>query len=1238
MMEPGSPVWALDEDGVWREAAVLVVHEDAGTVECSLAESDFADDHLVHDGDEVPPVENNQDFIPVRPKRRNSRRGSVRRMRPIPVAHVLPRNQSEAYHMVEDLTKLVHLHEPAILQVLRKRFFHGRIYTSTGSILVAVNPFRRLDMYADSVKARYYNDGGDAEAMKRLPPHVYSVADKAFRRMLATTRGGHGHDKPDQTILVSGESGAGKTETTKLIMNYLAFVSVSRKPRTASTRIPNSVPQGEPSIHDRVLESNPILEAFGNARTNRNNNSSRFGKFIKLGFAPSGEMLGAAISTYLLERVRLVSQGQGERNYHIFYEMLRGSSGFEREELDLLDVSAYKYLNQSGCVERLDGVDDGESYERTRHAMGSIGMNTEEQMDVMRVVAAVLRLGNVVFTTEKGKDASLVDMNQSADSIDVVCRLLGLKSDVLQDTLCTKRIKAGAEYITVRLPLDQAFSTRDSVVKTLYSNLFNWLVARINSSIEYKEESGSKFIGVVDIFGFEIFEHNCLEQLCINYANEKLQQLFGRFVFRMEQDQYVKEEIPWQFVDYPNNDKPVRLRFRRNPTSTFRMRSGSLELLGEEDYEVLWKEGVPLGLGFRPDPESGFPEDDRFLRQSCVSLNPKVDHSLYYITWKEEDGPLGIVVKQESTSYYPRVINVKNEGAVSRDSQKNRVEVGDILLSINNNNISKMGFGAAMKLLQKGLSQASATALVFDALDRTQSPSTMTRTASMLRLCDEGPKNEREPQQRDEDCESQPETVGSSRDDAWRPGPSRMGERRQSIHRHRRSVTIVAAGELELEQLQRQRAVDELHDELESKSKALEESQEEALLAARIGQTLLQRNQEMGAEIESRAMELQERAESAEHEAKMRSLEAARTRASLETAQVSQELEDCRARVQVLELELARSRDESKRLTRARDELQDRLDSASEDLEAASKRQTQLQQQLQAKSRRIEELEQSEQYNLDHIARLEIENQSICQHQHLMDCHERRLVLENEALADKLTVQRQTLKAYQTTEHELQQTVAALQDEAEELRDALRFEQARDMEDEMSRRDATSGTEEEEGDEDERADNSEDPACGGPSSRRLRKGSLFFELSKQIKLEMASTKRRSESSRRNSRELGDADAVLVATPVISSASGPRHDNNSPDAADERSDDDMLKEVRGSAPCCVPSPSRLTSETQFFMLTAAAVKISGVGLRNDACNIHNEDLYDEAMTQGVTFDQFHRWLETRLEEDGGPERA
>ncbi|GAB9472040.1 Myosin-like protein [Globisporangium polare] len=1299
-MEVGAAVWVL-EDNFWREAAVISVDEQAGVVECSL-EPETSMDQLVTDGDDsVHPVHGSeQDFMmaPQR-KRRNSRlnrRGSVRRMLPVPIASVLPRNHGEAYHQIEDLTKLVHLHEPAILQVLRHRFFHGLVYTSTGSILVALNPFRRLDLYSDATKSKYYTLGGDKEAAKQLAPHVYGVADKAFRTMLSVMR----DNKANQTILVSGESGAGKTETTKLIMNYLAYVSTCR--RAAGTQKLSSSANGQPTIHDRVLESNPILEAFGNARTNRNNNSSRFGKFIKLGFTATGEMLGAQISTYLLERVRLVSQSKGERNYHIFYEMISGSSKEDRHTLGLLDVTEYKYLNGSECYIRLDGVDDGESYKETRHAMTSLGMDEDEQLHVMKVVSAVLHLGNVSFVSEKGKDSSTIEASSSG-SLESICSLLGVERDVLHNTLCTKQIKAGAEFITMKLPVNQATSTRDSVVKTLYSNLFNWLVARINKSIEYKEERGSQFIGVVDIFGFEIFEENSLEQLCINYANEKLQQLFGRFVFRMEQETYVSEEIPWKFVDYPNNDicvtmletrqmglfslldeqclipkgndeklankyyeclakessfsvsrlqrakgqfvihhyagnvcyttqgfceknkdhmhteaidllktskfgfvrsifesmggassprnagdrtsggdtrrrsgimsstvvaqfksqlstllevlnatephfvrcikpndevsssifekkrvveqlrcsgvleavkisrsgypvrfvhdvfirnyscilgqqskipasrlkevalelvtkftaqfklqldskhppfqvgktkvfclpeahnaleaarakalyksvitlqryclgyaarsayqrmrqsaillqttwrrftcrrrflyiierqrgaiklqaaargflsrrlvkhvkavtviqsfvrgwlvrreysantlsfdhdvsyvgsidrttddslegsfslhsqkdhlnplisihsapserggsdfshefsdpdgryrgnsinhyrdskkrleayeppkqikneyeivwecgllglyfesdpisgmpivrrvheslsncadifevsrgdvllavgkvkvkkgdirrilsllqevqKPVRLHFLRNPTESFRMRSGSIELLGEEDYEVLWKEGVPLGLGFRPDVASGYPcvmqangnqglpgmfnvrigdflifinefstqgvrfqkvidilesgprpavlrfrhndmaddmdmrgsnpqEDDRFMRQSCISLNPKVDHSLYYITWKEEDGPLGIVVKQESTSYYPRVINVKNEGAVTRESQKNRVEVGDVLLSINNNNISKMGFGAAMRLLQKG--------------------------------------------------------------------------------------------------------------------------------------------------------------------------------------------------------------------------------------------------------------------------------------------------------------------------------------------------------------------------------------------------------------------------------------------------------------------------------------------------------------------------------------------------------
>ncbi|KAG2849594.1 hypothetical protein PC112_g228 [Phytophthora cactorum] len=1044
-MEVGAPVWVFDRE-LWHEAVVAApVDASSGLVECAI-EPEPNDENLVTpEGDDVVP--DAQDFQTPR-KRRNSRRNSMRRAVSIKTEFVLPRNQGEHYHTVQDLTKLVHLHEPAILQVLRRRFFHGEIYTSTGQILVAMNPFRRLSLYSDDIKDQYYDLGGNAQADKStLAPHVYSVADQAFRTMLVPRSG---DNKTDQTILVSGESGAGKTETTKLIMNYLAYVSTKRTRRPI--RASNC---DQTTIHDRVLESNPILEAFGNARTTRNNNSSRFGKFIKLGFTSSGEMLGASISTYLLERVRLVSQGKGERNYHVFYEMCGGSSASERQELALLDLHEYAYLNQSECYERLDGVNDAESYQVTRRAMSSIGMSPEEQLNVMKIVSAVLHLGNLCFTTATrngGKDdASVVDMDECGDNIKAICSLLGVEEDVLRSTLCSKKIKAGAEFITTRLPVAQALSTRDSVVKTLYSNLFNWLVDRINRSIEYKEEAGgNQFIGVVDIFGcilsqipsaqgqvekevalqmveklagklqvdtdakhppfqvgktkvFCVLEaHQALEtarskalyksvitlqRYCLGYtmraryqrkrrssiriqaiwrswscwhryqrfirrerAALKLQCTTRGFLARKQLKRIHAVTVIQSFVrgwlvrreysantlsfehdvsyvgsldersttassislsesiskdrknttisfqssvstsDYSDTDgsisirsssrisrkkmieeyepptqiqneyeivwecgllglyfesdpisgmpivrrvheslsncadifevsrgdvllavgkvkvkkgdirriltllqevqKPVRLHFLRNPTESFRLRSGSLELLGEEDYEVLWKEGVPLGLGFRPDPSSGYPcvlqsqgnqllpgmfnvragdhlvfinefstqgvrfqkvidilesgprpavlrfrhtdlvedpqhqldqtmsldssvlsnpQDDshsmgmsRLTRPSRVSMNPKNDHSLYYITWKEEDGPLGIVVKQESTSYYPRVINVKSEGAVTRESQKNRVEIGDVLLSINNNNISKMGFGAAMKLLQKG--------------------------------------------------------------------------------------------------------------------------------------------------------------------------------------------------------------------------------------------------------------------------------------------------------------------------------------------------------------------------------------------------------------------------------------------------------------------------------------------------------------------------------------------------------
>ncbi|KAF0686977.1 Aste57867_21269 [Aphanomyces stellatus] len=486
---------------------------------------------------------------------------------------------------VEDLTLLVTLDEGTILTALQARFKQSFIYTSTGAILLAINPFRPIDhLYSDTVKDEYIDHGNRrmmGEKLPNLSPHVYAVADAAFRDM---NRDMWRHDdkpatsvvfhaaEPDsmprvsknQSILVSGESGAGKTETAKIIMHYLGSVSIA----TAHDG------HAKDHIRNRVLESNPILEAFGNARTTRNNNSSRFGKFIRLGFEPSGSLLGASILTYLLERVRLVSQAAGERNYHIFYELLSGATPAEAAAWGLGPVESYNYLNKSGCFVRQDGVDDGASFRATRHAMTTLGMSDDEQHDVMQLVAAILHLGNVDFDASLGESGGSVV--RAGPSLAQAATLLGIDAATLEKSLCTKDIVAGGDQVTVLLSPDKADVTRHVVAKTMYAELFDWLVARINASIEYTciDAATDRFIGVVDIFGFEIFATNSLEQLCINFANEKLQQLFSQFVFEKEQEEYVKEAIPWEFVSYPNNDACVAL-FESRP-------KGLLPLLDEE--------------------------------------------------------------------------------------------------------------------------------------------------------------------------------------------------------------------------------------------------------------------------------------------------------------------------------------------------------------------------------------------------------------------------------------------------------------------------------------------------------------------------------------------------------------------------------------------------------------------------------------------------------------------------------
>ncbi|ETW03245.1 hypothetical protein H310_05642 [Aphanomyces invadans] len=478
-----------------------------------------------------------------------------------------------AIENVNDLTALVHLDEESIQKTLELRFQENQIYTTTGSILVALNPFESLPLYSPTTKCSYIAHGSRVaagEKLDKMPPHVYSIADKSYRDMrLSSSPTADQSIPPNQSILVSGESGAGKTETTKIVMEYLASVSAEA---THDTSVDHNL------VRSRVLESNPILEAFGNARTNRNNNSSRFGKFIRLGFNSSGVLLGASISTYLLERVRLVTQAKGERNYHIFYELIRGGPKDLVADLGLTDLADFKYLNQSECFDRQDGVDDASQFVKTTHAMTTIGMSEEEQAAVMQLVAAVLHLGNLKFEAVPGHESNASRLVESS-TVNHLCTLLGVSRDSLEKNLCTKAIKTGREMLMTSLDVKKAEDCKEVLAKTIYGRLFDWLVDRINDCMNYEDtsvaevDSTLRFIGIVDIFGFEIFPVNSLEQLCINFANEKLQQLFTKYVFEMEQEEYKAQEIPWTDIDFPNNQLVVNL---------FESRNGLFKLLDQQ--------------------------------------------------------------------------------------------------------------------------------------------------------------------------------------------------------------------------------------------------------------------------------------------------------------------------------------------------------------------------------------------------------------------------------------------------------------------------------------------------------------------------------------------------------------------------------------------------------------------------------------------------------------------------------
>ncbi|TFK55318.1 hypothetical protein OE88DRAFT_1694770 [Heliocybe sulcata] len=439
----------------------------------------------------------------------------------------------------DDLATLSHLNEPSVLHTIRNRYAQHNIYTYSGIVLIAMNPFQRVSLYGPEIVQAY-----SGRRRGELEPHLFAIAEDAYTAM---RREGMG-----QTIIVSGESGAGKTESAKLIMRYLASVNPPDSPAKAKTKL--TLDEAS-EVERQILATNPILEAFGNAKTTRNDNSSRFGKYIQILFDGQQQIVGARIRTYLLERSRLVYQPLTERNYHIFYQLCAGVPVKERKDMGLdTDVSKFHYLKQGGpSAASIPGVDDADEFRGTQQALSTVGISVEKQWAVFRLLAALLHLGNVKVTQMRN-DAQL-DENDSA--LLLATRFLGVDLPEFKKWTVKKQITTRSEKIVTALNAAQATVVRDSVAKFVYACLFEWLVAIINDSLAGENgEAANKaemFIGVLDIYGFEHFQKNSFEQFSINYANEKLQQEFYAHVFKLEQDEYVREEISWTFIDFQDN-------------------------------------------------------------------------------------------------------------------------------------------------------------------------------------------------------------------------------------------------------------------------------------------------------------------------------------------------------------------------------------------------------------------------------------------------------------------------------------------------------------------------------------------------------------------------------------------------------------------------------------------------------------------------------------------------------------
>ncbi|KAK6490358.1 unconventional myosin-X-like [Huso huso] len=447
---------------------------------------------------------------------------------------------------VEDMAELGDLHEGAIMHNLYLRYQHNIIYTYIGSILASVNPYKIIPGLYDCLTVESYSK----HHLGEISPHIFALANECYRCLWKRLE--------NQCVLISGESGAGKTESTKLILRFLSAMSQRSLEVTSKEKTSH--------VEQALLESSPIMEAFGNAKTVYNNNSSRFGKFVQLNFCQKGNIQGGKIVDYLLEKNRVVRQNPGERNYHIFYALLTGTDREQKEEFHLSQAENYYYLKQSGCTADKT-INDVETFQDVMTAMKVMQFSNEDIHEILRLLAGVLHLGNIEFMTAGGAQVS------SKSALGRASELLGLDSMQLAEVLTHKSMLLRGEEISTPLTVEQAVDSRDSMAMALYSQCFSWIIKKLNSRIKGKEDF--KSIGILDIFGFENFEVNRFEQFSINYANEKLQEYFNKHIFSLEQLEYNKEGLVWEDINWMDNGECLDL---------IEKKLGLLALINEESH------------------------------------------------------------------------------------------------------------------------------------------------------------------------------------------------------------------------------------------------------------------------------------------------------------------------------------------------------------------------------------------------------------------------------------------------------------------------------------------------------------------------------------------------------------------------------------------------------------------------------------------------------------------------------